>query len=95
MAALSTDALVSMLADGGEGLPALGEALSQDELPAVAAYLRTLTFSASSLAAEPAPVTPDTRATATAVPAQAESPSAEGTPSIAHSRLRPRPKRQL
>jgi len=54
MAALSTDDLVSMLAEGGEGIPALGEKLSQDELGAVAAYLRTLTFSTSSMAAEPA-----------------------------------------
>ena len=55
MASLSTDKLVSMLAEGGEGVPALGDALSQDELTAVAAYLRTLTYGASSLAAEPAP----------------------------------------
>ncbi len=68
MAALSTDDLVNMLAQGGGGLPALGETLSQDELGAVAAYLRALTFSASSLAAEPAPDT------------QAESPSAEEMP---------------
>lgn len=75
MAVLSTDDLVNMLAAGEEGLPALGEMLSQDELAAVAVYLRTLTFSASSLAAEPAP------AIATAAPAQNETPSAEGTPS--------------
>jgi len=54
MAALSKDALVNMLVEGGEGIPALGEKLSQDELGAVAAYLRTLTLSGSSLAAEPA-----------------------------------------
>jgi len=84
MAALSTNDLVSMLAEGGEGLPALGETLSQDELVAVSAYLRTLTFGALSLASESA------SATATAVPAQTETssneaagtetPSAEGTP---------------
>ncbi len=54
MAALSKDALVNMLAEGGEGIPALGEKLSQEELGTVAAYLRTLTLSGSSLAAEPA-----------------------------------------
>jgi len=68
MAKLSTDNLVSMLAEGGEGVPALGEALSQDELVSVAAYLRTLSVDASSLAAEPAPAT------------QAEGPSAAETP---------------
>lgn len=84
MAALSRNELVNILADGREGLPALGNMLSQDELHAVAIYLRTLTFGATSLAAGPA------SATATAVPAQSESPSpeaigaesptAEGTP---------------
>jgi len=84
MAALSTDELVNLLAEGGEGLPALGKTLSPDELQAVAIYLRTLTFSTSSLAAESA------SATSTAVPSQSEapstgvtvtaSPSAEGTP---------------
>jgi len=84
MAALSTDELVNLLAEGGEGLPALGKTLSPDELQEVAIYLRTLTFSTSSLAAESA------SATSTAVPSQSEapstgvtvtaSPSAEGTP---------------
>ncbi|MBN1450999.1 MAG: c-type cytochrome [Anaerolineales bacterium] len=71
MAALSTDDLVSMLAQGGEGLPDLAGTLSQDELRAVAIYLRTLTFSASPLAFEPA------SPTATAVPAQTETSSTE------------------
>jgi mono/diheme cytochrome c family protein len=74
MATLSRDDLVNMLSKGGEGIPALGDKLSQDELTAVAAYLRTLTFGASSLAAEPASATP------TAVPAQAGTPPAEETP---------------
>ena len=69
MAALSKGALVNMLAEGGEGLPALGEKLSQDELGAVATYLRTLTLSGSSLAAEPASAS------------SAESPSAAETQS--------------
>jgi mono/diheme cytochrome c family protein len=84
MAALSMDELVKLLAEGGEGLPALGETLSSQDLQAVAVYLRTLTLGASSLAAGPA------SPTATAVPAQSEalstettgteSPSAEETP---------------
>jgi hypothetical protein len=74
MAALSRDDLVNMLSEGGEGIQALGDKLSQDELTAVATYLRTLTFGASSLAAEPA------SATATEIPAQAGTPSAEETP---------------
>jgi mono/diheme cytochrome c family protein len=74
MAALSRDDLVNMLAQGGGGLPALGETLSQDKLQSVAAYLRALTFGASPLASESA------SPTATAVPAQTESLSAEGTP---------------
>lgn len=68
MAALSTDELVKLLAEGVEGLPALGETLSPDELQAVAIYLRTLTFGAPSLAAAPGSTT------TTAVP------SAQGTP---------------
>jgi mono/diheme cytochrome c family protein len=71
MAALTRDDLVDMLAGGGGGFPALGETLSQDELDAVAAYLRTLTLDASSLATEPA------SAGALEDPAQAESSSAE------------------
>jgi len=66
MAALSTNDLVSLLADGGEGIPALGNSLSEDELTAIAIYLRTLTVPASFAAPEPAPVS--------------ESPSAEKTP---------------
>jgi mono/diheme cytochrome c family protein len=72
MAALSQDDLVKLLSEGGEGVPALGNALSQEELGSVAAYLRTLTLGAPSLAAEPAPAS--TTASGT------ESPSAMGTP---------------
>jgi mono/diheme cytochrome c family protein len=38
MATLSRDELVSLLAESGEGLPALGEKLSDDELESVAAH---------------------------------------------------------
>jgi mono/diheme cytochrome c family protein len=54
MATLSTDELVSLLEAGEDGIPALGEELSKDELVSVAAYLRTLSLDASSPAAEPA-----------------------------------------
>jgi mono/diheme cytochrome c family protein len=74
MATLSRDNLVNMLSKGGDGIPALGDKLSQDELIAVAAYLQSLTLGAPSLVAEPASVT------ATAVPAQAGTSSAGGTP---------------
>jgi len=68
MSDYSTDALITLLDEGGEGLPALGKSLSEDELTAVALYLRTLSTDASSLAAEPASDT------------QADSPSAAETP---------------
>ena len=68
MAALSGDELVTMLTEGGGGIPALSDELSQAELQSVALYLRSLTFSASALAAEPVS------------PSPAESPSAEETP---------------
>jgi mono/diheme cytochrome c family protein len=74
MAALSRADLVKMLSEGGDGIPALGDKLSQGELTAVAAYLQTLTLGAPSLAAEPA------SGTATPAPAQSGTPSAEGTP---------------
>jgi len=73
MATLSTDELVSLLAEGGQGLPALGETLSADELESVAAYLRTLGIDASPLAADPAPVTGSESE-------PAEEPSAAETP---------------
>jgi mono/diheme cytochrome c family protein len=75
MAALSTNDLATLLAEGGEGIPALGNDLSQDELQAVAVYLRTLTFGMPSLAAEQM----QSESPSTEV-AGAESPSMEGTP---------------
>ena len=44
----SIDSLVSLLADGGEGIPALSDALNTDELQSMALYLRTLSYSTSS-----------------------------------------------
>ncbi|MFZ5911503.1 MAG: c-type cytochrome [Chloroflexota bacterium] len=83
MAALSTEDLVSMLITGGQGIPALGETLSQDELNAVAAYLRSLTLGASSPTPVLATVTVTAEAAASVTPSPANAsgtPSAEETP---------------
>ncbi len=84
MAALSTDNLVSLLADGGEGLPALGNSFSQEELAAIAAYLRTLTFPASVASTDPALPTESPEPTQTEVPVTEvsviEAPTTDGTP---------------
>ena len=69
----STDSLVSLLSEGGEGIPALGDALTKDELQSVAVYLRTLGYASS-----PPPVSAsDTEASESA---DTESPSDETTP---------------
>ncbi len=78
MAAFSTNDLVDLLARGGEGLPALGDRLSQDELVAVAVYLRTLTFGASPLASEPATPT----GIATSIQEESQPTEAAGTDSL-------------
>ncbi len=83
MAALSTEDLVNLLATGGEGIPALGATLSQNELNAVAAWLRTLTLGASSPTPELATVTVTAEAAASLPPSPADAsgtPSAEETP---------------
>lgn len=76
MAALSEDDLARLVREGGEGLAAFGADLSEDEVYAVAGYLRALSFSV------PAPATP-TAAPATGTPAVvtgSETPAAEATP---------------
>lgn len=78
MAVLSTEDLVSILVTGGEGIPALGETLSQDELNAMAVYLRSLTLGASSPTPVPAAVTVTAEAAASVTPSPA---GASGTPS--------------
>ena len=74
MAELSTDALVSLLAEGDGDIPTLGDSLSEDELTAIALYLRTLTVPASASAPEPA------SAAETPEPAQEEASSDEEIP---------------
>ncbi len=83
MAALSTEDLVGMLVTGGEGIQSLGETLSQDELNAMAAYLRSLTLGASSPTPVQATVTPTSESALNATPSPADAsgtPSAEETP---------------
>ncbi|HSQ40344.1 MAG TPA: c-type cytochrome [Anaerolineales bacterium] len=74
MAALSADDLVLALKSGSDKVTALDGNLSDDDLYAAAAYLRTLTFAASLPTPEPATVTP------TVAAAEATSSAAAGTP---------------
>ncbi len=80
MSALSDDALVALLKTGSENVTALKAGLSDEDLYAAAAYLRTLTF-----ASPPAPVT----ATATVTPAATQTASAGETPLATDSSLTP------
>lgn len=75
MSGLSAVELARLLREGNDQVPAFGTALSDDELWAVAAYLRTLSFDTAPLA-QPTTVP----ATQAPVAAAAETPSAEGTP---------------
>lgn len=80
MAALSTTDLVSLLAEGREGIPALGNSLSEDELTAIALYLRALTVPASASVPEPAsvsetPTVEETLEEAEQVEAESEAPA--------------------
>ena len=58
MAALSTDDLVRLLKNGGDKVTALSGNVSDDDLYAAAAYLRTLTFAVTLPTPTPEPVTP-------------------------------------
>jgi mono/diheme cytochrome c family protein len=62
MAALSEDDLARMVREGGEGLTAFGAGLSDDQVYAVAAYLRSLSFAASAPATATVAVTLETPA---------------------------------
>jgi mono/diheme cytochrome c family protein len=74
MSGLSMVALARIVRLGNEEIPAFGENLSDEEMWAVADYLRSLTYDTTPPAA-PAPVS----AAETPVPAGAGTPSAEGT----------------
>lgn len=95
MAALSADELVQLLKNGSDNVTALNGELSDDDLYAAAAYLRTLTFAVTlpTPTPEPATVTPTVAATeatpsaaalesVTPAAAGTETPSAEGTPLV-------------
>lgn len=73
MASLSSNDLVRMMREGAGSIPAFGADFSDDEAYAVAAYLRTLTFS---------PLTDPVVASApeTPAPTATEAPSAQETP---------------
>lgn len=69
MASLSEDDIISLIKNGGDGVPPFGKAFTDEQARAVAAYLRTLTFApAGELAAASTPVPTGT-------------PPAAGTPS--------------
>jgi len=77
MAELSEVELARIVKEGNDQVPAFGAALSEDELWAVTAYLRTLSFDTAPIAAAPA-------ASATAEPvtsAETLAPTDEATPS--------------
>jgi mono/diheme cytochrome c family protein len=83
MAALNADDLVLLLKGGSDKVTALSGNLSDDDLYAAAAYLRTLTFAAPTPTPEPATPAP-TVAAVEVTPSTTESgtPSAETTPAI-------------
>lgn len=74
MSSLSTVALARIARLGNEEIPAFGENLSDEDMWAVAEYLRSLTY--NSTPPQPTPIP----ATKTPVPADAGTPSTEGTP---------------
>ncbi|HEY3475705.1 MAG TPA: c-type cytochrome, partial [Anaerolineales bacterium] len=73
MSELSEVELARIVKEGNEQVPPFGASLSDEEVWAVAAYLRTLAFDTSSIAAAPAQATETLSAT------DVETPSAEGT----------------
>ncbi|HEX6269465.1 MAG TPA: cytochrome c, partial [Anaerolineales bacterium] len=81
-AALSEVELVRIIQQGNDEVTAFGSNLSDDEVWAVAAYLRTLSFDTAPVVSAPASTTTPEVATVaeTAVPSDEGTPSAEGTP---------------
>ena len=82
MSALSEVELARIIKQGNEQVQAFGSKLSEDDVWAVAAYLRTLAFDTAPVVSAPASTaTPESVAvTETLLPADAGTPSAEGTP---------------
>jgi len=81
MAGMSTVALARIVRLGNEQIPAFGENLSDEDMWAVAEYLRSLTYTTQTETVQ-APPTP-VPATQTSAPAEAATPSAEETPGAA------------
>lgn len=80
MSELTEVELARLINQGNEELPAFGSNLTEDELWAVAAYLRTLSFDISTDIASASTPTPGVApVTETPTPAEAGIPSAEGT----------------
>ncbi|MEW6287329.1 MAG: c-type cytochrome [Chloroflexota bacterium] len=83
MAGLSTVALARIVRLGNEEIPAFGENLSDEEMWAVAEYLRSLTYTTETAQTEP---TPSPQPQGTPVSASPSAVSAEaGTPSAAET----------
>jgi mono/diheme cytochrome c family protein len=75
MAALSEDDLAKLIREGGEGVTALGTDMSDDQVYAVAGYLRSLSFAAPSPVAAASP-----SVTGTPYVAESGTPAAGSTP---------------
>jgi mono/diheme cytochrome c family protein len=82
MSSLSEVELARIVKQGNEEVKAFGSTLSDNEVWAIAAYLRTLSFDTASvaLASTPLPATEPASAARTAVTSEAGTPFAEGTP---------------
>lgn len=87
MAGISTVALARIVRLGNEQIPAFGQNLSDEEMWAVAEYLRSLTYTTEPQTVQTTPTlqTQETPlpAAQTTLPAETAAPSAEGTPEAA------------
>src|SRR5687768_14452663 len=82
MSALSEVELARIIKQGNEDVPPFGSTLSDEEVWAAAAYLRTLAYGTDSVASAstPLPATEPAGIIGTAVTSDAQTPSVEGTP---------------
>lgn len=83
MSALSEVELARIIKQGNDQMPAFGATLSEDEVWAVSAYLRTLAFNTAPVVSAPAASATPQAITVTETLAEAETPSVEtpaGTP---------------
>lgn len=81
MSTLTEVELARLINQGNDQIPAFGANLTEDELWAVAAYLRTLSFDVSAETAAASTSTPEPAAVSgTSTSAETGTPSAEGTP---------------